>query len=136
MYLPFDNIKVRFHTMTRLPNGELPYKGISNAIGQIIKYECDMTKLSSLGAFYNGMVPAYAKLYLTLLSGVFLTDYVFQLNYKEGELWEGANAFSGPERSDIPHEPINNFQMNLQTLTTHPTRTVYLKENSSTSIKI
>lgn len=25
-YLPFDNIKVRFHTMTPLPNGEMPYK--------------------------------------------------------------------------------------------------------------
>lgn len=28
LYLPFDNMKVRFHTMNPLPNGQLPYIGL------------------------------------------------------------------------------------------------------------
>jgi hypothetical protein len=32
LYLPFDNIKVRYHTMTPLPNCEMPYKSYIEAI--------------------------------------------------------------------------------------------------------
>jgi hypothetical protein len=31
-YLPFDNIKVRLHTMRPLPNGQLPYLGTIDAL--------------------------------------------------------------------------------------------------------
>ena len=31
LYLPFDNIRVRFHTMTPLPNGDMPYSGLIDA---------------------------------------------------------------------------------------------------------
>jgi hypothetical protein len=31
-YLPFDNIKVRFHTMSALPNGQMPYTSFTKAI--------------------------------------------------------------------------------------------------------
>ena len=41
--LPFDNIKVRFHTMTPLPNGEMPYKGVFDCFSsvRIIKLQLD-----------------------------------------------------------------------------------------------
>ena len=34
-YLPFDNIKVRMHNMTHLPNGELPYTGLLDAFMKV-----------------------------------------------------------------------------------------------------
>jgi solute carrier family 25 (mitochondrial oxoglutarate transporter), member 11 len=37
-YLPFDNIKVRLHNMTALPDGELPYKGVYDAFSKV-KYK-------------------------------------------------------------------------------------------------
>jgi hypothetical protein len=36
LYLPFDNIKVRFHTQTALPNGEMPYKGFIETFTKVI----------------------------------------------------------------------------------------------------
>lgn len=35
LYLPFDNVKVRYHTMTALPNGEMPYKGFVKSITNV-----------------------------------------------------------------------------------------------------
>lgn len=34
-YLPFDNIKVRMHTMRALPNGQLPYEGVVDALSKV-----------------------------------------------------------------------------------------------------
>lgn len=35
-YLPFDNVKVRMHNMTALPDGELPYKSFRDALAKVI----------------------------------------------------------------------------------------------------
>ena len=35
VYLPFDNMKVRYHTMTALPNGEMPYKGFFDSFSKV-----------------------------------------------------------------------------------------------------
>jgi len=136
MYLPFDNVKVRLHTMRALPNGQMPYLGFLDCFGKILKYECNMSKLSNIMAFHNGLSAAFAKLYTTLLIGVYATDVVFQYNYKEGEFWEGANVFSGPQKGMIPHEPDNNFESNMWKSGefSQPTRRVYLKEGTSTYV--
>lgn len=34
-YLPFDNVKVRLHNMTALPDGEMPYKGVYDALSKV-----------------------------------------------------------------------------------------------------
>jgi hypothetical protein len=35
LYLPFDNIKVRYHTMTPMPDGSMPYKGLIQTMTQV-----------------------------------------------------------------------------------------------------
>ena len=69
-YLPFDNLKVRFHTMTPLPNGEMPYKSLSDAMAIILEKEGNRKYLSSVLALYNGGVPALMRMFLSLY-GVF-----------------------------------------------------------------
>ena len=136
LYLPFDNVKVRLHTMRSLPNGEMPYKGCLDAISKIIKYECQMNKLSNIFAFLNGFSAAFSKLYVSLLIGIYATDYAFQQNYKEGELWEGANVFYGPQKGIIPHDPDNNFEVNMHKTGefTLPERRIFLKLGSNTYV--
>ena len=58
MYLPFDNCKVRLHTMRALPTGEMPYNGLLDCASKIIKYECQINKLSNIFAFHNGLSPS------------------------------------------------------------------------------
>lgn len=105
LYLPFDNIRTRFHTMTPLPNGEMPYKTFSECFAKILKYEADTFKYSSPVAFLNGGVPAFWRLFITLYLGINLTDYAFRYNYMEGDIWEPSNVYSGPKMGYIPHEP-------------------------------
>ncbi len=75
-YLPFDNLKVRYHTMTPLPNGEMPYRGILSTIGQILKYEANVYKYSSALAFMNGGLPAFIKLYITLFTVIYYSLFI------------------------------------------------------------
>lgn len=35
LYLPFDNIKVRYHTMTPMPDGTLPYKSFLQSVTKV-----------------------------------------------------------------------------------------------------
>jgi len=135
-YLPFDNIKVRLHTMNPLPNGEMPYKGFSDCFMKVFKYECEMQKLSSIMAMHTGFAPCFLKLYTTLLTGVYLTDYAFQSFYKQGELWEGANVFTGPELGYIPHDPINHLNTNYDVMDRTVSKKYYLKHGSQSNISI
>ena len=66
-YLPFDNIKVRMHTMTELPDGRMPYEGVIDAFRKIFVFESNIAKHSSIGAFYNGGLAAFCKIYVTLI---------------------------------------------------------------------
>jgi hypothetical protein len=66
LYLPFDNIKVRMHNMTPLPNGELPYSSAFDAFNKIARYEADVFKYSSPFAFLSGGMPAFWRLFITL----------------------------------------------------------------------
>jgi hypothetical protein len=138
LYLPFDNIKVRLHTMRVLPNGEMPYRGMVDCLTKILTYECQPNKLSNIFALHNGFSAAFAKMYISLLIGVYFTDYTFQRNYREGELWDGANAFNGPERVLIPHEPDNMAFFNKHKIgeKNYPTTQVQLKLDSKTKVSI
>jgi hypothetical protein len=115
LYLPFDNIRTRFHTMTPLPNGEMPYTGFFDAFAKINKYEADVFKYSSPIAFLNGAVPAFWRLFISLFIGINLTDYAFRFNHLEGDLWEPATVHHGPYQGYIPHEPnhIDHYDDNL-----------------------
>ena len=66
LYLPFDNIKVRMHNMTPLPNGEMPYTSVLDAFSKISRYEADVAKYSSPFAFLSGGAPAFWRLFITL----------------------------------------------------------------------
>ena len=105
LYLPFDNIRTRFHTMTPLPNGDMPYKSTTDAFFKILKYEGDIYKYSSPIAFLNGGMPAFVRLFVSLLIGINLTDYAYRYNHFEGELWEPATVHTGHQQGYIPHEP-------------------------------
>lgn len=105
LYLPFDNIRTRFHTMTPLPNGEMPYSGFSDALKKIYKYEANQFVYSSPIAMLNGGVPAFWRLFISLYIGINMTDIAFRYNYMEGDIWEPANVYYGPQQGYIPHEP-------------------------------
>jgi hypothetical protein len=77
LYLPFDNVKVRFHTMTALPNGEMPYKGTLSSLAKIYKYEANIWKYSTPIAFLSGGAPAFARIY-SLLFMVNLMKFYFR----------------------------------------------------------
>lgn len=66
-FLPFDNIKVRLHTMRALPNGQLPYLGFRDAITKALNYEGHNVNYSSPLCLLTGFVPTYIKIYFTLL---------------------------------------------------------------------
>jgi hypothetical protein len=40
-YLPFDNVKVRLHTMRQLPNGQLPYEGSLDCFSKVMNNKID-----------------------------------------------------------------------------------------------
>jgi hypothetical protein len=66
-YLPFDNIKVRLHTMRALPNGQLPYLGVRDGLGKVLSFEGNSFSYSSAVCLLSGYVPTYVRLYFTLL---------------------------------------------------------------------
>jgi hypothetical protein len=105
LYLPFDNIRVRFHTMTPLPNGEMPYSGFLDCIQKILKYEASLQKYSSPIAMLSGGVPAFWRMFISFYIGVNLTDIAFRYNYMEGDIWEPSTVYQGPRQGYIPHEP-------------------------------
>lgn len=72
LYLPFDNIKVRLHTMTQLPNGEFPYTGFLDGLKKALKHEGSISQHSSPLALHSGAAPAFFRLYLTLLAVIIL----------------------------------------------------------------
>lgn len=37
-YLPFDNLKVRYHTMTPMPDGTMPYRGFVDTVKKVNHY--------------------------------------------------------------------------------------------------
>jgi solute carrier family 25 oxoglutarate transporter 11 len=138
LYLPFDNCKVRLHTMRALPSGEMPYAGFFDCFSKIMKYECQINKLSNIFAFHNGLSAAFTKMYVGLLIGVYTTDVAFQYNHKEGELWEGANVFVGPQKGIIPHDPDNNYNSNVWKSgdANLPISRCYLKDGTNTFTSI
>lgn len=71
LYLPFDNLKVRLHTMTKLPNGQFPYAGLKDAFIKAFDYECAVSQHSSILALHTGFIPAFLKVYFTLLTVIF-----------------------------------------------------------------
>lgn len=136
LYLPFDNIKVRLHTMTRLPDGRFPYTGVLDAFGKIFSYEANYKKYSNLHAFHAGAVGAFMKLYITLIIGCKVTDYSFENNYQEGELLQDGDFFRPPHVGHIPHDPINKASVNQSILDASPSKVYYIDDEKSGSFKI
>ena len=139
LYLPFDNIKVRYHTMTPLPNGEMPYNGYFDTLLKIYRYEADVYKYSSPIAFLSGGVPAFWRLFISLYIGLSMTDLAFRLNHREGELWESGNVNSGPYQGHISHEPefIDQYDASLSPVkvNTHPEKNISLGPGTNSYIK-
>jgi hypothetical protein len=76
VYLPFDNIKVRYHTMTPLPNGEMPYKSFLDTIMKVLYFEGNLKHHSSVLALGAGAAPAFIRLYTSLF-----IVYIFNIGY-------------------------------------------------------
>lgn len=51
-----------------------------------------------------------------MIQGVYISDYVFNYNYLEGELWQGHSVYNGPELINIRHDPYNNLATNYKSL--------------------
>ena len=157
-FLPFDNIKVRMHNMRALPNGQMPYTGFRDALmkvnnfqvySQILYFECHRGNYSSEAAMLSGFAPTFIKIYSLLLmvkicdnplQGVYISDYVFNYNYLEGELWEGHTAYSTPELIHIRHDPYNTVVLNQKYYSDEamkPKKSIPLdKKNPNTYVQI
>ncbi len=55
--LPFDMIKTRLQNMKALPSGELPYTGVIDCAGQILRKEGVFAFWNGFGAFYGRCAP-------------------------------------------------------------------------------
>lgn len=56
---------------------------------------------------HTGFVPAFAKLYITCLVGLKISDQAFFNRHEEGELWEPATVYAPTRPGTIPHELSN-----------------------------
>jgi hypothetical protein len=139
LYLPFDNIKVRYHTMTPLPNGEMPYKGFFDTFTKILKYESSLLKYSSPISFLSGGIPAFWRLFISLYIGILVTDHAFTVNYREGELWQTGTVHRTPFQGHIPHEPsyIDDYDPKLSPIqvNTRPEQNISLGPGTNSYIK-
>lgn len=66
LFMPFDNMKTRYHTMTPLPNGELPYRFLPIDMFRIGAYEGNKKKYSGANLWFSGGLPAFLKLFTSL----------------------------------------------------------------------
>lgn len=134
--LPFDNIKTRLHVMTPLPDGRLPYNGVLDAFSKIFNFECNYWKYSNFHAFHTGFVPYFAKMYISLLAGLYLSDFAFEEIYKEGEFIERGDSTRGPYVKEISHYPYNRAVTNKHIQSIEPSREFFINEKKSGSFKI
>lgn len=136
VFLPFDNVKVRLHTMFSLPDGRSPYDGAFDCFKKILKYECNYEKYSSFLAFHNGGVAYFLKLYISLLIGVYGSDIAFRYNYQEGDLIESGTYYKSHYAKLIPHEPWTREEVNKKTLDLEPTTEFYTDYSKNSSFKV
>lgn len=134
--IPFDNIKTRLHTMTKLPDGRLPYNGLVDCMKKIFAYECGLINYSSFHAFHNGFVPFFLKNYFAILAGIHISDYAFSKNYQEGELIETGSYYSSPYVKDILHDSLNRHEILENTSSIHYNTTYFANSDKTVSFKI
>ena len=93
-----------------------------------MNYECNLRSYSSILAFNSGFVAAFAKLYVTCLVGIKISDQAFYNRNEEGELWEPATVYAPTRRGVIPHE-ISNEELKEMAYESE-----YLKSNKQISL--
>lgn len=134
--LPFDNIKTRMHVMSPLPDGRMPYTGVFDAFHKILCYECNWSKYSNFHAFHTGFLPYFLKMYFSLLIGVYVSDYAFRENYREGELIERGDYYRGAYVKNIAHYPYNKSETIKRVQAVEPSKEYFINERKSGSFKI
>jgi hypothetical protein len=134
--LPFDNIKTRFHVMQALPDGRMPYNNVFDAFSKIMVFEGNRSKYSNYFAYHTGFASYLAKIYFSLLSGVYMSDYAFRQNYVEGELIEMGDYQTSPYVKVIAHEPYNRSETLKIYLDKKPDKEYFLNPEKTKSFKI
>ena len=134
--LPFDNIKTRMHIMSALPDGRLPYTSFKDCLFKIWNYECNYKKYSSGHAYHTGFVPYFLRSYITLLMGIYISDYAFRKNYQEDDFIEDADFYRGPHIKEIYHMPHNRSAINKEIQNMTPKKTYFVNNDKTTSFKI
>jgi len=134
--LPFDNIRTRMHVMTPLPDGRLPYNGVLDAFYKIGTFESNWHKYSNFHAFHTGFIPYFIKMYVSLLAGLYISDYAFRENYREGELIERGDYYRGAYVKNISHYPYNKAETIKQVQAIEPQKEYFINERKSGSFKI
>ena len=134
--IPFDNIKTRLHTMTKLPDGRLPYNGLLDCMKKIIAFECRLKKYSNFHAFHNGFMPYFLKNYLAILTGIYISDFAFEKNYQEGELVESGSFYRSPYVKNILHENMNRHEILENSNNVSFNSTFFVNKDKTSSFKI
>jgi hypothetical protein len=134
--IPFDNIKTRLHTMTRLPDGRLPYNGLVDCMKKIIAFECRLYTYSNFHAFHNGFIPYFLKNYFAILTGIYISDLAFEKNYQEGELVESGSFYRSPYVKNILHDNINRHEILENAKSLNYNTTYFVNNDKTVSFKI
>jgi hypothetical protein len=102
---PFDNLRIRMHTMRNLPDGRAPYADSLDAFWKCYRYEGNIRHNSNLMSIYAGSYAAFLRMFLILYSSMRVMDLYFQTNQWD-EYWSPAHySYAGGIDFDI-HEPF------------------------------
>lgn len=136
--VPFENLKVRLHVMTTLPDGRMPYdpNGVVNNLAKIAYFEGNYLKYSNLFCLYNGFTPFVIKYFTMLYCGLLLSDFAFEEIYKEGEFVDTGNFFKSSHVKNNLHEPYNRNATLQEVMEVKPSKVYFTnaKKNESFSI--
>lgn len=87
--MPFDNIRVRLHTMRPLPNGQYPYNGMVDCLQKIIRYECNPKYQNNMLSLFAGFEVSLIRLFLICYVSQLMLDYYHGRHYIQ-EFWQPA----------------------------------------------
>ncbi len=84
--LPFDNIRLRLHTMRPLPDGRMPYNNTMDALGKALFYETNPDKQANYSALLAGAYMYWLRLFAICYVSMFLLDFYHHNDFVE-EHW-------------------------------------------------
>lgn len=136
--MPFENLKVRLHTMSALPDGRLPYNpnSIFANLNKIHRFEGNYFKYSNSLCTHNGFSPFFIKNLIMFYTGLHLSDLAFDNIYQEGEFVDTGNYYRTSYVKNILHDPINRQATLQRKMDVQPTKKYFTSADQDESFEM